>query len=429
MRSHSLYLLAAACCTLTACGDSVGPDGSGIVLVVAGGNDQTGTPMDTLAESLTVRAVRLIDGVEEPVAGLALVWEVDSGDLGLISPAFGETDTDGYLSTRWRLGVGSGTQRVNVHVGNSTESVEFEAAALPGFVPANLHRGQCAIDTAGAAWCWTSQQGPVRVAPGLQLATMTGTSNRCGLTGAGAAWCWGSAEPVPIAPELTFGMLSIDFGRDSRTVACGITTNGEGYCWRVRFTSGPENILLPIPGGHDWLEIERSRLRTCAVDIAHDVWCWDAGTGEEPLDEPIRETLVSNVTDLRVGQLHACGRMDGQYACWGSDRLGDPSVAAPGPSIPLGDGEPFVEIEIDDQLTYGINASGRVFVWGASTFPAFDLPSPVSLPGEGPWSSLRIANGAVCATLTADGTIYCWYIARFMIDPIEPRPISDPEVP
>lgn len=70
-----------------------------------------------------------------------------------------------------------------------------------------------------------------------------GADHLCGVTTSGAAYCWGandygqlgvggllrrplSIEPVPVAGDLTFSMVSGGFSH-----TCGVTTDGLVYCW------------------------------------------------------------------------------------------------------------------------------------------------------------------------------------------------------
>lgn len=135
----------------------------------------------------------------------------------------------------------------------------------------------CAIDAAGAAFCWgrnsTSQLGvpsagageqrwePVQVEgiPALS-AIAVGNSHSCGLTRDGAVWCWGGNDmgqlgagdqdpregPVEVLGGLTFRQI-----RASGTTTCGLTVEGGAYCWGMGANGALGNGLAdgarPVP--------------------------------------------------------------------------------------------------------------------------------------------------------------------------------------
>jgi hypothetical protein len=118
-------------------------------------------------------------------------------------------------------------------------------------------RHSCGLTTAGAAWCWgygqngqlgdgigTDSPIPVEVAGGLTftaLAANATSESTCGLTATGEAWCWGrngagslgngmdhSAAHVPAQVMTSLRFVSISI---SESTACGVSTEGDAYCW------------------------------------------------------------------------------------------------------------------------------------------------------------------------------------------------------
>lgn len=105
----------------------------------------------------------------------------------------------------------------------------------------------CALDAAGAPWCWgdfmapfdPSAATPQRIAgaPPLLRVALAGGGAACGITAAdagGETWCWGYGMPgrsgfgaparVPALPPLR-SIGGADAG------VCGLTANGEAWCW------------------------------------------------------------------------------------------------------------------------------------------------------------------------------------------------------
>ncbi|HEX4934823.1 MAG TPA: Ig-like domain-containing protein, partial [Gemmatimonadaceae bacterium] len=116
------------------------------------------------------------------------------------------------------------------------------------------YQHSCAIDDAGAAWCWGkggfgqlgdggtgNQFVPVRVSGNAVFTqVVTGDTHSCALTTAGDTWCWGrnqlgqlgsgstasSLVPVPVVGAPKFARL---FAAEVHT--CGITSQRRVYCW------------------------------------------------------------------------------------------------------------------------------------------------------------------------------------------------------
>jgi alpha-tubulin suppressor-like RCC1 family protein len=160
--------------------------------------------------------------------------------------------------------------------GRSDEPVMVEEVAGADLV-ATGYGFTCALGQGGALHCWgwncDGQFGRVggpandpvpQVVPGAPpLVRMAlGLGFTCGLTEQGEAWCWGlnswgqlgnatefsvrSVDPVPVSGERHFTRISAGFRS-----ACGITEEGELYCWGSRPYLG--SGLPPAPGAVDAL--------------------------------------------------------------------------------------------------------------------------------------------------------------------------------
>ncbi len=123
----------------------------------------------------------------------------------------------------------------------------------------------CGIASDSTGYCWgqnyygylgnptnynvspsTPNPAPLPVSGGLHFRQLTanvglGNAHTCGIDSSGAAWCWGndnygqlgdgsvytaSATPVPVGGGLVFASISVG-GHQT----CGITNDGNGYCW------------------------------------------------------------------------------------------------------------------------------------------------------------------------------------------------------
>ena len=135
-------------------------------------------------------------------------------------------------------------------------------------------RHACALDSAGAAWCWGSNYNgetadttyttaaPMQV-PGLPRLTgiAAGKGHSCGVAADGSAWCWGSnyrgalgaglAEdaggrtPVRVSGAVQFASIAAGGER-----TCALTASGEAWCWGALWfkpQANPAPAIIPPP--------------------------------------------------------------------------------------------------------------------------------------------------------------------------------------
>jgi alpha-tubulin suppressor-like RCC1 family protein len=168
----------------------------------------------------------------------------------------------------------------------------------------------CAIDNAGAAWCWgdnrafglgdgtaTNASAPVRVIGGFTFSKISGGENyTCALTPAGAAYCWGydyfgslgdglsgsgtsRGTPKPVIGGLTFQALTTGGAH-----ACGLLNDGTVRCWGDNIAGQFGNGTLvsttsPVnaAAGFSWSSITATYRGTCGITSANVAYCWGAG--------------------------------------------------------------------------------------------------------------------------------------------------------
>lgn len=109
----------------------------------------------------------------------------------------------------------------------------------------------CALDDAGAAWCWGSPSvayspsgefyvGTPQPVPGghVFVELRSGQLHSCGLTADGVAWCWGqnyagelgngtrtpSTTPVRVDAPVAFTRLA-------ERPTCALSADGQAWCW------------------------------------------------------------------------------------------------------------------------------------------------------------------------------------------------------
>jgi alpha-tubulin suppressor-like RCC1 family protein len=318
------------------------------------------------------------DSTGSVLGGRAVEWS--SSD-----PAVVAVDASGAVTALERGGA-TVTARSEGRSGSAYVLV-VHPAAMSGIV-LRVAAGQehsCALNDAGAAFCWGANWGgqlgdgstvdprlfPVRVSGGLAFrALAAGSAHTCGLTAAGGIHCWGdntygqlgsgttvaSVAPVPVAapPGVTFTTLaSGDYHN------CAITADGAAYCWGSQLAgelgSGVAvpaecmaiGVALPcstrpvrVAGGGTWSRITAGHLFTCGVAADHTAWCWgmnsagNLGTGDtQDRTTPAPVSGAFAFAAISAGAFHTCGiSQDGTAICWGLGEQGQLGVG----SQPLG---------------------------------------------------------------------------------------------
>jgi alpha-tubulin suppressor-like RCC1 family protein len=277
----------------------------------------------------------------------------------------------------------------------------------------------CAISTAGAPYCWGnntfgqlgigSQRSTGRPAKvGIEGVTFqaisAGDTHACAVTTAGAAYCWGSNDggklgtgrpggghtvPVPVAGRLVFRAISAGYFH-----TCGLARDGRTYCWGRNDqgevgnaprapSAAPARVALDTA----FRDVEAAEQfdYTCGVDSHGGVWCWGAncfnqlgvdslaeqcGTPAMPCStKPSPVRLAAAARDVAVAFSHSCALgADGGLQCWGDNNngqlgngnAGDRSVT---PVAVLG-GLTWRALAVGREFTCAITSAGATECWG-----------------------------------------------------------------
>jgi hypothetical protein len=329
------------------------------------------------------------------------------------------------------LGAGSTVSYSDVPVAVDTSGV------LAGKVLTKISTGDahtCVLDSTGTAYCWGNNgSGELgdgsRVTPDVPMAVDTsglpagqvltqisaGQSDTCALDTAGAAYCWGSiprsppggtvASDVPVAVD-TSGVLAgktltqISAGFEELT--CAVDSSGAAYCWG-------NNAFGALGGG-------------------------EAGLSGNPVAVDTSGVLAGKtLTEVSAGDGFQACAVDsaGAAYCWGSNqygKLGNGSVTDS--SVPVAvaasgalTGRTLVGVSAGGQDTCAMDAGGDIYCWGYNgdgelgdnrTGPPSDVPvlagphAPTSVtatPGHGSaavsWTAPGDLDGGTLTGYTA----------------------------
>lgn len=307
----------------------------------------------------------------------------------------------------------------------------------------------CGLTTSGAAYCWgsnaigqlgngfsrTSSTKPATVVGALTFKEVSaGQGYTCGITTQGTAYCWGenvfgrlgngmrslgpSSSPTS-SPVLVSGGLTFKSVSTGQKHACGLTTEGQAYCWGHNgfgaLGSGSldnESHTSPVPvsGGFTFQSVSAGTDHTCAVTANGVAYCW----GSNPLGQ-----LGNGLATLRYEKAPRGTLLDPILGAMGMHEAEYPIFVPPSPSpVPVLGGLAFRSLSAGSAHTCGVTASGAVYCWGSNAVGTLGVPStpvsskPVPISGGLAFQSVSAGTAHTCG-VTTGGAVYCWGDNRF----------------
>ena len=301
-------------------------------------------------------------------------------------------------------------------------------------------------------YCWGNGE------PGIELVTeahglhglVSGFGFRCALDGAGAAFCWGSnqagqlgtgavggtqANPVPVAGGHAFTRLIAGSSH-----ACGLTTLRRIVCWGSNYqgalgtASDLEFDAYPqeVHGGQNYIDISSAGAtgHTCAVAESGTAYCWGSNAyGALGVGDDYWRLIPTQVgTSARFASVHvfrwtSCALTQaGEAYCWGANHEGGLGYTTPvspcaeGCSLlpkPVQTDVRFVSLAPSETASCGVAVSGLVWCWGGGPdgergngFTDAGIV-PTRIQSDLTFVEVAMGFGAPCGR-TTDGQILCW---------------------
>jgi alpha-tubulin suppressor-like RCC1 family protein len=244
--------------------------------------------------------------------------------------------------------------------------------------------------------------GILETAPDVDyVAISTANHHSCGLTTNGEIYCWanGFARPALVSGDVRFTSVSTYWDH-----TCGVGENRRAYCWGFNSfgqlgIDQPVEVCAPVPG----------------VSVGCTV-------GPTPVAGDLEFTTVS------VGAVHTCGLTpEGDAYCWGSNSSGQlgtmdepecsrvyipEGVACSPVPHPVDGGLTFDSISAGRSHTCALTATGEAYCWGLGGSGRLgngstnDSPIPTPVVGGLTFSTLSVGGSHTCGI--ADAAIYCW---------------------
>jgi alpha-tubulin suppressor-like RCC1 family protein len=353
----------------------------------------------------------------------------------------------------------TGTQSSKATVGKAAVGVEPTYASIS----AGGNCYTCALTTGVAGYCWGSnwygQLGdgstadrlvPNRV-PGLAFSEIAaGYGTTCGVAVSGQAYCWGwytaaGSEACGAAGSYCTTAVPVDSPGYFETVdvnidhACGVTSEGAGYCWGKgdfgQLGNGEPTVSrgpLPVVGGLEFLQISAGFDHTCGVTRDARAYCWgrnlygELGVDPDSVDcgeycpcsaEPVAVSGGLSFTWVAAGRYHSCGlTTSGDAYCWGSNgsgQLGDGTTSGSSTPVPVSGGRQFFALTVQSRQNCGLTADSAAYCWGSNGSgqlgdgTRISRSAPVPVVGGLRFTAIETGSYHTCA-VTGEGVAYCW---------------------
>ncbi len=269
-----------------------------------------------------------------------------------------------------------------------------------------------------------------------------GRLHSCGISTRDRLYCWGRGNvgQLGLGPDLTglstpgpvggdLRWARVDAGQD---LTCGITLDGEAYCWGRNDggqvgdgTVQRRYAPTPVAGGHAFVDVRTMNNSSCGVTTSGQALCWGLNhtgqLGNGSVDGSITPMPVAgghHFDRISVGHNHACALTPGNAAyCWGWNQQGQ--VGSGGNSVyervplPVAGGLAFQSVSVSAWNSCGLTPGGEAYCWGyndhgelgdGSTEPA---AAPTAVVGGLTFASIEVGVGNICG-LATDQRAFCW---------------------
>ncbi|MFZ5624385.1 MAG: hypothetical protein ACOY71_08120 [Gemmatimonadota bacterium] len=287
-----------------------------------------------------------------------------AGGFSFAAITAGELHTCGLTTTGSIVCWGGGAQG-QIGSGSSPNAQTSPVAISGGRTYTQVSAGArhtCALDTAGAAWCWgsngnqqlgagagASSNVPVAVQGGhVFSAIASGSSHTCGIEN-GGIFCWGRNSAGQLGDGTTVDKgapTAVLFSTPvtlTRVVAgdrhsCALATDGTAYCWGANDTGqlGVGNTIptttagTPVVGGHKYGSLAAGDTHTCGVRLDGKGLCWGSNNSAQLGDgtfttRTVPVVVAAGLTPAAIegGALSSCAvGTDGFGYCWGGNAAG-----------------------------------------------------------------------------------------------------------
>ncbi len=298
--------------------------------------------------------------------------------------------------------LGDGTENQSL----APTAVEWLERGVVGLAAGGSHT--CALNGAGAIWCWGSNaQGQLGVGSsvsstksplGISIVAKglsVGRDFTCALQSSGCVRCWGAGASGQLGngatqntsvPVDVSGLSSVESIAAGAQHACAVMNGGSVNCWgnnsAGQLGDGTQtNRSLPAPVSLSGAAkaVGAGEAHTCVLLMSGAVHCWGAngdgqlgdGGSSPSLAPKVVSGLSAGVKAIAVGGHHACALLaDGAVKCWGKNangQVGDGSSASKNAPVEvLAPSAKVASLVAGPANSCAVNESGLILCWGAN---------------------------------------------------------------
>jgi alpha-tubulin suppressor-like RCC1 family protein len=243
----------------------------------------------------------------------------------------------------------------------------------------------------------------------------------CVLGGDGSAHCWGrnsygelgdGTQETRTSPTRVNGGIAFATLTAGHLFTCGVSRGGAGYCWGDnqggKLGIGSTDLSRPVPervaGDHRFVELAPGWAHACGITTDGEAYCWgfaregELGTGamNEIRRSPVRVLGSESWEEVVTGRELSCGRTrSGEAYCWGTHRWGGLGIGYPDPDhdgrsatpVRVATSRTFSELSLSMQTVCGMPSPDAIYCWGSIYDRYYDdtawAPEPVNgWPGQ-----------------------------------------------
>ena len=185
---------------------------------------------------------------------------------------------------------------------------------------------------------------------------------------------------VPLSGGLSFTSVSAGARH-----ACGLTTDGAAYCWgynlmnQLGTTTNPTTgsvVPVAVDGGLRFRSVSAGRDYTCGITMQGEAYCWgsnEVGQSGQATGNVVKQpTRVGTfgATSISTGNYHTCAvTTDEQVQCWGRNgswELGDGTNTSRRTPAPVTGSLRFASVSVNGMRTCATTTAGEAYCWGAN---------------------------------------------------------------
>jgi alpha-tubulin suppressor-like RCC1 family protein len=369
--------------------------------------------MNRFTQLLTALAVAALVGLSAPIPASA----APDSSLGVLKVSAGGTVDQNYSHTcailsdhsMWCWGANSYGQLGDP----ALSTLSSEPTLLPNKV-AGDHQWEtfdtgeghtCAIDTAGALWCWgadtygqlgnnssdfSAHATPIKVGVDSNWTGVTAlAAHTCAIKSTGTIWCWGYGDTRLGLGAVGNQLVPVQVGSDNNWAAidagyqhtCATKRNGTLWCWGHMDPSYATQYEYPTQIGtstdNGWVGAGGWNSCTITNTAAHTLRCYgvngDGQGGTGSTDFLTDLTAVSgggSWISAGLGHQHTCGvQANNTLWCWGYE--GNGGLGGVGDSlVPRAAGTDHLWTAVDSGPYHscGITTGRDLYCWGLNNY-------------------------------------------------------------